>query len=726
MCGQPRLETDSEKGYASMLTLRKPLALQSAKNFIRSTESAAQRILANYALLAVRIAPADMFHLMMTPPHLYLTEGKGITVNRWELTKNQDKKLWLINNMLNRILVCADFPMTYQDSVFVDAVLRRLGVADVQKFVNQITNLKINIQNVSRLTALYQSEQEIGQVFWNNQRKLFFHKKETNAEQGEAPKQEYWLHQIILQRLHTRAIYKEVHDFAKTIHQTQSRIDWNEIQVGEQSVSAQYLLLNEMKNEIMAHSQPLSYNRINSYGFGGSHAVNVWHEQTIGDFVRAVLLNVLAQTYVLRFDTLTRYAKNWYVITDLIYSSAQNTLVRFASWQNRFAHKKEDNIKYGEILQEWQQAEINLLQAAFQTCADSTYQSGGKHYTNTALSHHEGINSADNMRTVTAEMLTRSDVFHHQEKTVIGADERSVRLEKGLQEQLAILNQNNLERVHQLQELGLHETDNQTRRIDMEQARKDVLRAIGSPETAQQEYMRLTEKGKAPDALDNPKLKQILGEETVRAFAQVKRQQEKSGSSADRKAGSTEAFDRLVQDVSAVRRQEEIREIKEKQYVQELETVKSAIRTDGGNEVIQKYDTSVINLEETMGVQIGATQRYIQMQDKTRKHFERIGQAVTLFHRKIQNTLSEEKIEELIRNSRQEEHNSAAVTERLRETQRFTQQTDHNVSQVWQNQVHDTVQTVQTGIDRQLEEISEQVYVKLERRLDAERRRRGM
>ena len=145
-----------------MLTIHTPIALTVDPSMLRIKDSFSQRLTGNYSLIGNGIEPEDMLHFVSQPPEVYLAEG-GMTalVDNNNIYENRNLKFEVINNVLNRVLVSDTYQMTYQDRVFIESVLKKMGITDVREFISHVQNYKQEAKNINRLTELYWTENEM-------------------------------------------------------------------------------------------------------------------------------------------------------------------------------------------------------------------------------------------------------------------------------------------------------------------------------------------------------------------------------------------------------------------------------------------------------------------------------------------------------------------------------------------------------------------------------------
>ena len=139
-----------------MLTVKAPIELKCQAPVVSSWEGFYHKISGNYQLMSSRIEQEDLLHLLSVPPEIYIGEG-GMTslVNNTRIQNNQETKLEIVNNLLNRIVLTDNVNMTYQDRTYITEVLNKLGIQNVSQFMSQVTRLKQKTQNTEQLISLY-------------------------------------------------------------------------------------------------------------------------------------------------------------------------------------------------------------------------------------------------------------------------------------------------------------------------------------------------------------------------------------------------------------------------------------------------------------------------------------------------------------------------------------------------------------------------------------------
>ncbi|MDR2156404.1 MAG: hypothetical protein LBO81_01285, partial [Clostridiales Family XIII bacterium] len=147
-----------------MLTIGEPIKPNTARRFTASTppdgagtDPFCERIVGSYALMSMNFTPKDMLLLMFASPEI-AEFGDQIT-NIGEIsniTNSRGFLLNIVNNVINRILLAEHETLLYKDEIYIANVLRRLGVADVNDFLKEVSAVTEESRTVFRLAEHYE------------------------------------------------------------------------------------------------------------------------------------------------------------------------------------------------------------------------------------------------------------------------------------------------------------------------------------------------------------------------------------------------------------------------------------------------------------------------------------------------------------------------------------------------------------------------------------------
>ena len=564
-----------------MLTMGEPLKLQTAKPMETLGDAFTERITGNYQLLEEHMTPTDMLHFIAAPPELYTQEaGMAPLVNHYSMAETQNVSMKLINNVLNRILVSDTYQLTYQDRVFIENILNKIGVTDVQEFVRQVSRMKEETRNTRELLRLYHSDSQIMQTLREFQKAEAVKQSAQEKPQEENERtQIYWLQQEVWNRLHTEEIYQELSELVSIRYGNPVRVTRQEMQLGEQMINAEYFTLNRMRRETFSQHQDLTYNRVNTYEAGDTSLTNENYEQTISSMVQAVLLNAISQIYHIRYEDFKNHTSNWMWLADVIHVNAQNTFKRFESYHNRLNLTKVDKEEYHQTMQNFERREISALQRLFEHTKEVAVNRME------IRSDHETALLYRTEHTDTEELETQQDTIYETERAS-DTEHRHVykisekKREEEIRKQLEIINRQNMERLEKLRTLEISQSELPPQRINRERAKKDALRAIENPNEVLKEYMNTTTLRSETEQLEKERLKEIMGEDTVRIFETLEDYQKNPEKYPNITSSEGQAMNLLMRDI-----QRPVQEISEEVRYEQQETLQRELQQETTREV---------------------------------------------------------------------------------------------------------------------------------------------
>lgn len=751
-----------------MLTIHTPIELKNDPSILTVTDAFAARIGANYEQMTAGLSPEELLHLFSAPPEIYLAEGGAHSfVDLTNNVQSQELKLSMINNVCNRVLVMDGRRTTYQDEVFIYNTLRKLGVTDVSQFVHQVKLLFEETNSRNELIDLYWSHQAEILELTANYESL---RERTVKEEAEEEPQEnsvLWLHEMIMNRLKTGVIYQELRNYLTQQAGSTFYLNRQELQVSEQSVSAEYILLNRLKNQTTESEVPLVYNHLNAYELGDETTYLSHEEGTVSQIVQAVLLQALDQVYALRYDEIKNSSKNvWYELANAVYETAANTFERFEAYHNRTQLNRTDIEEYHSDIHDYRQREITALKHLLERREQLLERLGEEELPPRAqLEYMSQAGDGEESQTIyrdarvtnenyirqqnERQMLTEQhmgDVFinrqlsekpdaklppqaqmehiqqpeSRQEGQTVYRDARVTNenyirqqheqmtreeLHMGdvlLNRQMTQINEQNLARLERVQQLMQQFQQSHTDvRIDRGSARQDVLRALEQPQEVLLEYLSGQTPAESREQERKELLRNIYDEETIRIFETLERYRREPEKLLMQGIVSADPVGQMERDIQLqylmtqqTRTQEQ--EHYEQQTVREVDQIR--METD------RRLAEDVIRREETW----------------------RRTNRVELLHREQESALDEELLEQLRTINRQTTREDVHTNEQHHERSVVEQTVTNRVNALELTSEEELAEMVSRNIRQQLRGMSDQVYRKLEKRMDSERRRRGI
>ena len=139
-----------------MLTLKEPLQLNTVKPINVHSDILGEKIAANYQLMTVSVSAQDLLHMTTLQPEVFVglqNENQFITQN--QSTQKNEIKIEVINQLLNRLMLYQTPMFTYQDEVYVSAVLQKMGIVNVKEFMQQVSRNNYESNEAIRLLKKY-------------------------------------------------------------------------------------------------------------------------------------------------------------------------------------------------------------------------------------------------------------------------------------------------------------------------------------------------------------------------------------------------------------------------------------------------------------------------------------------------------------------------------------------------------------------------------------------
>ena len=347
-----------------MLTVKAPIELKCQAPVVSSWEGFYHKISGNYQLMSSRIEQEDLLHLLSVPPEIYIGEG-GMTslVNNTRIQNNQETKLEIVNNLLNRIVLTDNVNMTYQDRTYITEVLNKLGIQNVSQFMSQVTRLKQKTQNTEQLISLYWNHlEELNQVVQEYSQSEKAGKDVTEQYESQT---NLHLHETIMSRLQTGAVYQILQNFIGGSSSNSQYVSNQELQITEQKRVAANILLNQLRNVVQEEKTPLIYRNENYY-----ETMNLEEDQVTQDTVNtqitsAVLLSLIDNLYFSRFEKQLRSHDTWLNLEHALYQTMENTLWRLknesASHFDTLENRQDLAVYQSQVYEQELQAVYRLL-----------------------------------------------------------------------------------------------------------------------------------------------------------------------------------------------------------------------------------------------------------------------------------------------------------------------------------------------------------------------------
>lgn len=507
-----------------MLILKEPLELKSLSPIIGQSDGFFDRMNANYQVLWAKYKQEELFHMMSLPPEIYINEGESATfITQNESHTTQEMRLEMVYNLLNRLMMAGSPQFTYQDSVYVQTMLHKLGVKNVSEFMRQLYEMQEDTQNVKQLSELYERNltvlkkavrnvKEQSERVIHKPQKILETRKEKELRNIQEPPEEIQesleerdrerilgrLHQEIFRRLRSSDVYHTVTAFQKDAVYHNRQIKSQEAGMAEQTRTLSMLRLHELESRVLEENYPLISHRVNLYEEGMEE--NYQEETVQNELAGAVLLNLSDNFYRLRMNELRENRVLWYQFKGDLRQILEDTLNRFQNshLQRISGRDYEFYRSYQESVNAFRRQEISRLKEVLRAEAEEA-PSG-----NVFLLNEGGVASLysqEGVRKVLLDMREELKKRQEEEQAVIMELTRLVSERELIRRRLDTENKSRVftdERVHRLsgtEELQAIEEINQVSRQISEGLAKTTVDA-GQIRRLEEEVRRLNEENR--------------------------------------------------------------------------------------------------------------------------------------------------------------------------------------------------------------------------------------
>ena len=509
-----------------MLTIREPIRLKTGHPIQGMRQDMAARIEANYGLMNLAIRKEELLHITSQPAEIYFADSENFQILTNINNQNkQEVRLEVINNLMNRILVAQTENFTYQDTVYISNVLRKLGIRDEKTFMKQVFELQNEHRETKQLLQSYEKNQEVLKQLL---------KIEGETRQPEIKEQQsiiererrYYIHDEIFRRLETGKIYQDMRQFSKNYLHESIQINPGEMQVAEQTKLSDNFTLQNIKNEISGNTNPIYYLHNNRYEYL-QEITEVTSQSLEEQITAAILLNLAEQSFVLRQNQIEENSHYWYSIVNSLFQTSENTWKRY---ENNLTERRlftSRMSQFFEEVHEEKQLENNLVHNIVE-----------EYYRNLQLWKEQNEINNHTLNWVNIQEAPRQEIyfsggsyhlteeefrmnFFKEEDGETEEFENKITTEQ-LQKQLELYNQRNFENYKKITEIEKQQIKVKDRRVNRHKAQMDALRALENPEEVLIEYLSDNSKDSLEEMKDKvgAQIYELFSEETKEIYRQ--------------------------------------------------------------------------------------------------------------------------------------------------------------------------------------------------------------
>ena len=811
-----------------MLTIREPIALKTVRPMQGIRPDMAERMQANYGLMNLSIRKEELLHITSQPAEIYFADSENFQIlTNINNQNNQEIRLDVINNLMNRILVSQTENFTYQDTVYISTILRKLGIRDEKTFMKQVFDIQNEHKETNRLLHKYEKNQEILKQLIQSEEKQ---EKSEIRKQHELiiQNRRYFIHDEIFKRLETGKIYQDMRSFSKGYYHESRQIFPREMQVAEQTKAAQNFLLQNIKNEVTGQVTPLHYLHNNRY----EYLQEITEELTLEleeQMSAAILLNLAEQSYMLRQTQVEENNHYWYSIARSFFQTAENTWKRYEA---NLVERKQFSTKMVQVLEQVNHAK-HLEGDVISNIVEEYYSDLQKWKEENEI-HQSFLTQKTLQENKNQEVHFSGGSYHlteeefqlnylTEEENEEDSHENILTVEQ-LQKQLEIFNQRNYENYQKITQIEQQQKSLKDRKVNRRKARMDALRALENPNEVLMEYITTEYKDPVIEVQEKmgAQIYELLSEETKEIYRQFLNQNNSSKQTFLNYIMShpqeKETQKEVIQVLEKIEKQEELLKTKQEEiesvkqltflnnintkekvqqqlilwkeiqnypkidveddiYIQnrtteevftqenQLKHLKTELKSEKNIESLVTGETKEIeNQQLTLWKEIQEISgedtedgedlhsktkeilhtkeiQFVELRENVEKQMKRQQnelavvnvnaqkeirrQQIEFVHKKEEQLINEELLEEIRTQSQKTIQNRETEETTMKNEREVHQVVQETVNKIQTNRVDNIEELVQQSVKRQLNQLSEQIYTKMEKKLQTERKRRG-
>lgn len=732
-----------------MLTMKEPIICKCINPISIRSNLLQQKIKTSCPIFYPMISAAVLLHIMINPPVINWNEG-GLTnlVTDATIQNIQELKSELIDQLLNRILLYNTGHFTYQDQVYITSILNRLGIREVSQFMHQLQNQYQETVRTNRLNAVYRDNTA---VFYDGTDRLRVLQREENTEWGteeqqrgkqqerrQERKQEkksgrkaqqekhsqrqqpvYYLHRNVYERLQTEEIYrllypfyKKQSDFIRLLNREETLVRDRHLSQPEQGAfyrRAEPVLSKRMVTDPVS---VLLHNAVD-YSYNSKTCLNISCGSRSG-LRSGIAVPSLVNAYHTENKQFAAFRNN-------LYRSADNILIRYYKYQ-KDQKVLQSRCKYNSGIQNRiYPQENNVLAHRIQQMPYQEYRQKRAYQRDAAQTVRNQKNTeepwADGQTVITKQItpeMTQAGEGKAEGITAAWADRAGSQqtLYQRVRDRLEQTEQRNRNAQEKLLHMERTAEKEYSRTINLKQAQKDLIRALDNPEQVLKEYLHATNRVEQMEQLRENKLKTVMSAETIEIFQKL------------REYGSNP--EKLIREGTVVTNPNllllaDIRQDSIAQGQDSIAQKQDSIAQGQEPERIQRPVSEL--LQENQGSPV-----YPAEHESGSISYQEAGK-LQYIHKKNDYVLRDELIAELHRQRVRQSNGNAAPKTWIKAQKNNEERIYHAAGQTAvRSLAQEKVlikELVEKSIKKQSGMIAEQVYTKLEKKLQCERKRRG-
>lgn len=323
-----------------MLTIRDTIQLHIGNEILTTgSESFSRRIGSNYDLLQGGYSAKNLLFLLTAPQELPEEEGNMTTlVSQQNETNIQSITMDVVNNVINRIMLDGTSQFTYQDQIYISSVLQKLGISNMEQFMQQVRQLRTENEMTYELGQTYRSE--VLRLLTREKQgegdlpiPIPAASKDENAPQVSDPRVSMSLQ--ILKRLGTSKIYQLIHHLQRNWRAGSNVFRQNEFHISEQLRFSNQVTLAENKQQIYTHSDVHLLHHLNQYETSLLMEAPKSEDEVFMQAAAAALVTAVDQTVVEVLNRPQIRNGSWLHLENAISQTAQQTIARYETYHSQ-------------------------------------------------------------------------------------------------------------------------------------------------------------------------------------------------------------------------------------------------------------------------------------------------------------------------------------------------------------------------------------------------------
>jgi len=292
--------------------------------------------------------------------------------------------------------------------------------------------------------------------------------------------------------------------------------------------------------------------------------------------------------------------------------------------------------------------------------------------------------------------------FYHPEEGSLPGGTSKEESAEALEQQIRQINQQNLERLERFREMQKELAPGPGRRPAAQRdMRRDSLKALQDPQGLLREYEEERRRAAQEEQGRAQKLMELLPVQTRRVYERL---EEYLGAQRDGAPQGPQAQGAVGMLLRDIRQAQTVHRETEQTREEELRRIQESSET-----VLERWGEAASSEAE-------AVRTLRQEQEKSR---------IALFHKSTQQQIDQEMLESLMEQNRTTQGKRLVDHEEVQDRQTVSRTVHQQTQQVVNRETEDITEMIQKGVRQQMGELSEQIYSRLEKRLQNEKKRRG-